>query len=97
MPAQVAVLETRIASHAADLKSLTARVAELDARAAGEQAQSDQTKAAETLTNTLPSYLVAIDGGSGQGDGILRQPDIGQRYSAADIDRRRWAGQLASW
>jgi phosphate transport system permease protein len=62
-PAQVAVLETRIASHAADLKSLTARVAELDARAAGEQAQSDQTKAAETLTNTLPSYLVAIDGG----------------------------------
>jgi len=61
--ARVAALEGRIKHHAAELKQLSDRVAELDARAAAEQARFDQKDAAETLSDTLPSYLVAIDGG----------------------------------
>ena len=61
--ARVSALEPQVAGITSELQSLAAKVNELEDEAANFQSRFDMADSAEALDSTLPSVLVAINGG----------------------------------
>jgi phosphate transport system permease protein len=85
-------VEASLASISAELESLSQRVKELDGEAAALQARFDATAGEEPLDETLPSLMVAINGGLVKITGIGNSRVVGNVLLPLDSDKEAGPG-----